>query len=168
MSDFKIEQMEKSVGGAKRALVALKAANRGQRPYTRNGKPVKGHGEQDGAQGGGKFAPNGGAVSNSGGTGAQDRADLQALAEKHGLRFALYPMMPQNDRYVIADHRNGIGTTQLASWADGHQKVYSPRGYNLTTQRENAIKDIKRNLRVVAPSDKQNAENFVRDLLQRF
>lgn len=42
-----IEFMEKRVGAAKRAL-ARKAANRGQRPYMRNGKPVKGHGEQDG------------------------------------------------------------------------------------------------------------------------
>lgn len=43
-----MERMEKRVDAAKRALAA-KAANRGQKPYYRNGKLVRGHGEQDGA-----------------------------------------------------------------------------------------------------------------------
>lgn len=47
MAKLDMTRLEKSVAAAKRALVA-KAAHRGQRPYYRGGKLVRGHGEQDG------------------------------------------------------------------------------------------------------------------------
>lgn len=55
MSKIDMTVMEKKVADAKRAL-ATKAANRGQKPYYRKGKLVRGHGEQDG-----KNKPAGGA-----------------------------------------------------------------------------------------------------------